>query len=382
MTEFVIVIPIILLLFFAMLQYFAIVQASQLANYAAFVSARVYAVRASVDSTNAQNDAVLAASMVMAPVANPVPGEIPLLGSALNTGTSTLSQYLPGATKYFEGLAFAYFLRFRVLGGSVSNSVNGSQVDCAINYPQPIFMPGLREMWNFISKDKTKTVNTDTASLEAGLGGLIKDQAEVVNLQNEANSAVTEFNSLLGTSLSLPQINLQYLLPYVNVQAKCSLGYSGWSGSPRLPDDTTDTSGTDTNLAGLQGLIKQTQQDQNSYSNACQAAQQKCLAISNACAKVQQDKQIIANNSPPQNTVQSNLVAQYTAKLNNTDQPAYSAAQSAYPPTKANVKSTADAVNADNAKMRDFMTQHNQDPSNIKDVPEDIDCKDCYGTSY
>ena len=57
MTEFVIVIPIILLFFFAMLQYFANVQASQLANYAAFVSARVYAVRASIDANDANDKA-------------------------------------------------------------------------------------------------------------------------------------------------------------------------------------------------------------------------------------------------------------------------------------------------------------------------------------
>ncbi len=41
LTEFVIVIPIVLLFFFAMVQYFSIVQATQLENYAAFVAARV-----------------------------------------------------------------------------------------------------------------------------------------------------------------------------------------------------------------------------------------------------------------------------------------------------------------------------------------------------
>ncbi len=57
LTEFVIVIPVILLFFFSMVQYFSIVQASQLGNYAAFVAARVYAVNVpSCDSTNALAD--------------------------------------------------------------------------------------------------------------------------------------------------------------------------------------------------------------------------------------------------------------------------------------------------------------------------------------
>ncbi len=42
LTEFVIVFPVVMLLFLAMLQYSEIVQAAQLGNYAAYVAARSY----------------------------------------------------------------------------------------------------------------------------------------------------------------------------------------------------------------------------------------------------------------------------------------------------------------------------------------------------
>jgi len=75
LTEFVIVIPIMLLFFFAMLQNFADFQASQLGNYAAFMAARVYSVDDAVDSGGSQQKALRAASWAMAPVASPVAGE-------------------------------------------------------------------------------------------------------------------------------------------------------------------------------------------------------------------------------------------------------------------------------------------------------------------
>ncbi len=50
LAEFVLVIPVILLLFMLILQYFVVVQVTQLGNYAAYAAARVHAVRSSWDS--------------------------------------------------------------------------------------------------------------------------------------------------------------------------------------------------------------------------------------------------------------------------------------------------------------------------------------------
>lgn len=374
-TEFVIVIPIILLFFFAMLQYFAIVQASQLADYAAFESARVYAVRASVNKQDAQSKALMAASMVMAPVASPAVGEIPVAGDYLTMANSKLGNFIPsGMTKYFEGLAFAYFVRFQVLGGSVSNSVNGSQVDCTINYPQPIYVPGLSGLWNFLSKDKNETINTDTLELENGLGGLIKGQQTINQLQSKAGSAVSEFNSLFGTSLSIPAIP-NILLPYVNIRAKCSVGYSAWSGKPRLPDDTVDTSGTTNSPANN---LEKMAQDNNAYSNACAQAKIDCQSVTQACNQVTSDQAKVAQLESIQNPTdaQKKQLSDAQAQLAK-DQKTLADAKSKLAGDQKAVKNTAGPVNDDNDQLNKALKQQNPNATPISPVPTSIDCPAC-----
>src|ERR1043165_10169650 len=74
LTEFVMVFPIILFLFCAILQYLIIVRVSQLGNYARYYAARVYAVRLSVDGKDeATKAAIRAAAFAYAPVARQVP---------------------------------------------------------------------------------------------------------------------------------------------------------------------------------------------------------------------------------------------------------------------------------------------------------------------
>ena len=379
MTEFVIVIPVILLFFFAMLQYFAIVQAEQLANFAAFESARVYAVRASVDPKDADSKAKLAASMVMAPVASPMPGEIPLAGSYISMGNNMLSSFIPpNLTKYFEGLAFAYFFRFGVLGGSVSNTINGSQIDCTINYPQPIFIPGLSGMWNFLSKDKTKNISTDTLPLESGLGGLIKVQETVNQYQSQFDSYASDFNNLFGTSITPPTIP-QILLPYVNVQAKCSVGYSQWAGAPRLPNDTTDTSGTDTNLSNSQQALKDYNTDNINYSNAVAKAKNDCTTITNACGKIGVDNATINNfnNTPPSSRTQQDTNNFNAASSDlTTQQGIMSGAQSQLSTDNGPVSSTANTLNAAQSQIGGtFNNSASQgNAGNTQPVPTSIDC--------
>jgi hypothetical protein len=337
-------------------------------------------VRASVDAKDAQSKALMAASMVMAPVASPMPGEIPAVGADLSMANSTLSQYIPaGMVKYFEGLAFAYFVRFQVLGGSVSNTINGNQVDCTINYPQPIYVPGLSAMWNFLSADKTKTINTDTASLENGLGGLVKGQQTINQLQTEAGSAVSEFNSIFGTSISIPNIP-QVLLPYVNIQAKCSLGYSAWSGTPRLPDNETDTSGV-TNSPG--DNLQKVANDNNAYSNACAVAKQDCMSVTQACSTVQSDQskvaqaQSVVDNAKPKPTqAQLDALSAAQAQLKK-DQDALTAAKQKLAGDQGAVNSTAGPVNDDNTQLNTALKQQDPSAKPIGPVPTSIDCPAC-----
>src|SRR5690349_14598657 len=195
LTEFAIVIPIVLLFFFALLQYFSVAQASQMANYAAFVAARVYAVRASIDPDDAKDKAVTAAAMAMAPVARPVPGEFggPSVGSDFGTFLNPVLGSKAG--NFLLGYAMAKYVRFNsdLLGGSVNAQVQGDpkQVDVTINYPQPIYLPGLMEMWNFVMGDR---IYQSMRPLRQGLGGIPGKVLPVYEAADQAQSLQNALN--------------------------------------------------------------------------------------------------------------------------------------------------------------------------------------------
>ena len=232
LTEFCIVIPIILLCFFAMLQYFAVVQASQLGNYAAYEAARVYAVRAAVDPNDAYAKAQTAAERVLAPIARPVPGE-PGYGlfnlPVLNLGplSELLGQNAVYAANYAKGLEYASLFRLEpnILGGSVNITTNGNptQVNVAINYPQPVFIPGLAGMWNLVTGERIyHSLQPLSQGLNANsLPGIL---LPFLSSYDQAQEQLAQFNYQLP---SLPFI----IYPYINVQSKCSMGYEAWSGT-------------------------------------------------------------------------------------------------------------------------------------------------------
>lgn len=184
LTEFVIVIPIVLLFFFAILQYYVIVRTAQMANYAAYVAARSYSVRAAADqapdSYSAQSAAQSAAAWALAPVSD-VSG---LPGSS-------------GSDFITLGKNFAHAYVILSLGGfQASTNAVGSHIsaDVAINYPQPINVPVFSSIWNFVT------------------GGNI-------------NTSMLPLNN--GTSLGLSILSGT---PYINIPSKCSTGCEEWSG--------------------------------------------------------------------------------------------------------------------------------------------------------
>ncbi|MDR3457095.1 MAG: pilus assembly protein [Verrucomicrobiae bacterium] len=183
LTEFAIVMPVVLLFFLVMLQYFAALRAAQLGNYAAYVAARSYAVR------HSQPDALTAAAMALAPTAKFVPGE-----AGGGGGSGILSQVMGDkAGDYAAGLAAAYV---RLQGNAFSakkDPINGSslqQASVVINYPQPIYAPGLKPLWNMLAGPD---INTKLAPLAGG--------------------------GWFGFLNSIP---------YVNIQSRCATGYETW----------------------------------------------------------------------------------------------------------------------------------------------------------
>jgi hypothetical protein len=91
------------------------------------------------------------------------------------------------------------------------------------------------------------------------------------------SSAASSLQSL-GTSLlnDLPTV----LLPYVNIQSECAIGYCSWSGIPRAPDTNPNTESSTNNDAMNQ--LNQTETDKNTYSNAVVSADQSCQNVTNA----------------------------------------------------------------------------------------------------
>ncbi len=293
MTEFVIVIPIILMFFFAMLQYFADVQASQLGNYAAYVAARVYAVDNSVDASGSQGEAEKAAAMALAPIARPVPGEIggPTsvgsdIGGVLNTVLGS------GLGNYVAGYAMAKYVRLNssILGGSVIVTNEGSpmQVDVTINYPQPVFIPGLAGMWNFVTGDK---IYYSMKPLRQGLSGIpsyVLPVYETADQAQQFSQLLAQYDSGAASSISSIVSSIPVvMLPYINIQSKCSMGYANWQkydGGPRLPPtgSDSDSTGTSTDGQAAQQKLEQSQKDEEAYKTAVADAKTKCNTYCNA----------------------------------------------------------------------------------------------------
>lgn len=355
LTEFVIVIPIVLLFFFAMVQYFSIVQASQLGDYAAFCAARVYAVSGAVD-TNAQDEAESAASIALAPIARPVPGEIggnTSIGQDVTSLVSDMNQAVSGsalasdALDYCEGYFMAKYVRFNssLLGGSVTITNEGSpaQVDVAINYPQPIYIPGLAGLWNFVGHDNIYSGLSQNAQGLTGITGqLLPIYAGNSSIQN-FSADLSEYDSGASVSLnnlvsSLPVV----LLPYVNIQSKCSMGYSAWSGTPRVPPgaDAVDNSGDNTNDPA--GQVQAATQAESTYTNdvntAANDCHSLCTAKSNYEAAQNRDNPIIDNPHSSQLAI-----AEAQADLNGY-QKTYTDAQTTYSTDQSNLSSASQQV--------------------------------------
>jgi hypothetical protein len=229
LTEFAIVIPVVLLFFLAILQYFVIVRTYQLVNYAAYAAARSYAVHASEDGpTNATATATDAAAWALAPVANLVPGEV--FGITPPVESSTLFQL-------GEGFIVARYVRLNpYFGGNISiiTNDNPDQVEVEINYPQPIYLPGLSGLWGFVGGGSN--IHQDLMPLQNGLGGIIGVQEEVQNYITGAEppgfetlfpgvwgNISTQIGNMVG---SITKQMLPY--PYINVHGKCCMEYESW----------------------------------------------------------------------------------------------------------------------------------------------------------
>ena len=306
LTEFAITIPIVVLFFFAMLQYFAMAQASQLASYAAFVAARVYAVRASIDENDALDKAKTAAAMVFAPIASPMPGEIGGPNVANEFGDFLNPVLGNKFGKFLAGFAMAKHVRLNpdILGGSVTATRTGNpeQVDLAINYPQPIYLPGLMDMWNFVAGGR---IYEGMKPLREGLSGIPGRVLPIYEAADRAQSFQQTLGQidpgLAGTLGSIGSSLPTILLPYANIRGKCSIGFSDWgraqSDRPRRPanpnDPDSSVTGTDPRLAEAQQNAQEAQQAQENFDRAREEATRRCQELIRADQELKAAQAII-----------------------------------------------------------------------------------------
>lgn len=289
MTEFAIVIPVVLLFFLAMLQYFSVVQASQLGNYAAYCAARVYAVQGPVckhingNDNDAKDKAKKAAALALAPIARLVPGEVAIKGTSLGSLSGLLPagtpDFLQGVAKFAEGYAVAYYVRLNssLGGGDFKIETSGSQVNVSINYPQPVYLPGLAELWNLVQGEN---IFTSLKPLREDLGGLPGAYATYQEVRDL-------FESL---GVSLPDSPVTFF-PYVNVRSKCSMGLEDWGSKeeyrPRKHGTVKDA-GPDPEDQGKIDDAQKSQQAAQAYNDAVANETSKCSAWNAARAKLQQ----------------------------------------------------------------------------------------------
>jgi hypothetical protein len=284
LTEFAIIIPVVLLFFLAMVQYLLIVRTSQACNYAAYVAARVYAVRESVDgAAKAKEKATDAAAIALAPVARLVPGELGPLPSP--SGSLPGGFPLSGAAKLAEGYLIAKHVRLNssVGGGGVTITVGGNpkQVDVQIAYPQPIYLPGLAELWGLVAGER---IYTSMKPLRQGLQGVPSKVLPAMETWDEAKVLADKF----GVPLSAP---VKFILPYVNMRGKCSMGYEDWGRTaldkPRKPRTVKDANGDSGDLAKINKAQESTQTAQE-YQDAVKNETDKCEQWAAARQKLQQ----------------------------------------------------------------------------------------------
>jgi Flp pilus assembly protein TadG len=225
-TEFAIIMPIVLLFFLAILQYLQVFRASQHVNYAAYAAARSYAVHASVDGTEeATRVALDAAALALAPVARAAPREFFGVSSFTSDGSRVLA--------LLEGFLTARYVRLNpdLGGGSLNISrtrfASGApvQVNVEINYPQPIYIPGLAELWNYVGRGSE--IGADLSDLNDGLFGPIAIPDRII--ESFPSELRQVFPGIVDAARTyIYSVTRRFMYPYINVRGKCAIGYSDW----------------------------------------------------------------------------------------------------------------------------------------------------------
>lgn len=257
MTEFVIVIPLVLFLFFAMLQTMLLAQAHQLTNYAAFAAARSYATSfgkffgETGDGNNAHDQAVAqaksAALLVMAPISHAQAGESLSLWKPIRDSTQNMDPLVQQFYGLAEGYVNAMIYRMKGFNLTLSGSATDrkSVVKVEFDYLMPIAIPGFAEMWNYLrTRDKSATMLQTfdlgaafinpavmTESLQTVLAGL--STLEGLLGDGTFESLTDQISTILDDIYGSGAVGSLY---NVTLKAKSVCGFEPWNGQVRTDD--------------------------------------------------------------------------------------------------------------------------------------------------
>jgi len=266
MTEYVIMIPIIILVFSAALQTMFVAQAAQLANYAAFTAARSYATKysqfkrndASTAHDEAMDKAQIAATLVMAPVSHAVMGESVSLFQPLRTAAAGAGQAVESFYGVLEGFTIAFIFRmkeFNITQPNPSDVDDGAIITCTFDYMCPLAIPGLAEMWNYLEDYNDPPTGTDSeyfddsfeanppftdadllADAMSALSGLFGALGSLLG-NSPAGSSMQDLQDFMNSAAGAAPLGAQ---ANIRITAKCAMGFEPWNGLPRIAgrDDT------------------------------------------------------------------------------------------------------------------------------------------------
>lgn len=238
-VEFVLIIPVVLFMFFSLMQAVLIVNASQMAQYAAGCAARVLVVQLPHRPADAARLAKNAAALALLPVSPPVRNELLYYAGKHNAyglvsvqAKSFLKNKLGFSKKFLESLQLTYPLGtgsmniIGMLGGGdemtrmftawnrleydKSNPLKMKytlrQVDAStpqltevyvdLTYDYPLYLPGFSELWSFLSGPALKTI--------------------------------------------YPEKSLLIPFSFMKIRAKCAMGYEPFEGGISASSSSTD----------------------------------------------------------------------------------------------------------------------------------------------
>lgn len=192
MTEFVIVVPVVLLAFFAAMQTVVIGEAVQYCNYAAFAAARSYAT--SYAKFQRENDpdphrsasvrARCVAAMALAPVSHGMNYMLMFPGDTTRFSTGELTSGMIATRvgsntqdalkqQLLEGFTVAFVYRiegFRIIRPASDRDPRAT-VDCRFTYRLPLAVPGLASIWSYLRQKEVQGGDTSERLDEVSLFG-------------------------------------------------------------------------------------------------------------------------------------------------------------------------------------------------------------------